>query len=51
MLDWRIRKQSALEEAQEPHPEAKGRYITGLKLIERVGTTEVGIKVFEDIGG
>ena len=46
-----IRKQNALEETEvpEPEPEPKERTVTVLKLIEWLGVTEAGIKVFEDV--
>jgi hypothetical protein len=42
------RKQSALEESEEPEPGPKERTVTVLKLAEGLGLTESGIKVFED---
>ena len=44
-----ILKQSALEEAEEPEPEPKVRAVTVLQLTERLGLTEAGIRVSEDI--
>jgi hypothetical protein len=41
-----IRKQSAVEEAEEPEPGSKERIVTDLKLTESLGVTEVGIEVF-----
>jgi cysteine synthase len=43
-----IRKQSAVEEAEEPEPDPKERAMTVLNLTEGLGVTEAGIKVFED---
>ena len=44
-----IRKQSALEEAQEPEPERKERTERVVKLTEGLGLTEGGIRVSEDV--
>jgi hypothetical protein len=44
-----IRKQSALEEAEEPEPVPKVRTMTVTKLTEGLGVTETGIKALEDI--
>jgi hypothetical protein len=44
-----IRKQSDLEEAEEPEPETKERTMTISKRTEGLGLTEAGIKTFEDI--
>jgi hypothetical protein len=45
---FEIRKQSAIEEAEEPEPESKARKMTVWKLAEWLGLTEGVIKVFED---
>jgi hypothetical protein len=45
-----IRKQSALEEAEEPDPEPKERTVTVSKLSEGLGLIEGGVEVSEDIG-
>jgi hypothetical protein len=42
----KIRKQSALEEAEKSEPESQERTMTVLKLTEGLGLTEAGIKVF-----
>jgi hypothetical protein len=44
-----IRKQSALEEAEESEPECKERTVTVLNLAEGRGVTEADIRMFEDI--
>jgi hypothetical protein len=46
----KIRKQSALEEAEEhePKPEIKERVMTVSELTESLRITEAGIKVFEE---
>jgi hypothetical protein len=50
MLDHlvEIRKQSALEEAEEPEPEPKERTVTVSKLSEGLGLIEGGVEVSED---
>jgi hypothetical protein len=45
---FEIRKQSALQESEEPEPGPKERTMAVLKLAEGLGLTEGGIKVFED---
>jgi hypothetical protein len=45
----KIRKQSALEEAEEPDPQPQKRTMTVLKLTERLGLIETGTKVFGNI--
>jgi hypothetical protein len=45
-----IRKQSALEEAEEPEPVPKERTMAVWKLAEWLGLTEAGIRVFENNG-
>jgi hypothetical protein len=42
-----IRKQSAVEEAEEPEPQE--RHMTVLNLAEGRGHVEAGIRIFEDI--
>jgi hypothetical protein len=41
-----FRKQSVVEEAEEPEPEPKERTMAVLKLTERLGVTEAGINEF-----
>lgn len=43
-----IRKQGALDEAQEPEPEHKERTVPVSHLSERLGLIEACIKAFED---
>jgi hypothetical protein len=43
-------KQRALDEAEAPQPQPKGRTMTVLKLTEGFGLIEPGIKVFDDSG-
>jgi type II secretory ATPase GspE/PulE/Tfp pilus assembly ATPase PilB-like protein len=42
----KIRKQSALEDAEEPEPKSKERTMTVLKFTAGLGLTEAGIKLF-----
>jgi hypothetical protein len=44
-----IRKQSVLEEPEEPDPEPKERTVTVSKLSEGLGLIEGGVEVSEDI--
>jgi hypothetical protein len=44
----KIRRQSALEEVEEPEPEPKERTTTVWKLAEWLGVTEAGVRVFEE---
>ena len=47
---FQIRKQNAVEDAEDPEPEPKEKTVTVLKLTEGLELIEAGVKVFEDVG-
>jgi len=44
-----IQKQNILQEAEEPGPWPENRTVTVSQLTERLGFTDIGIRVFEGI--